>query len=250
MATYNGPLTRPPAREALIDIQFAPDVPREVVESFAQATAPRFERMSPMFQAAFGFMLGPSAQAQQPPPPLVTSGYRLESSNPPHVVNCRTGGYTFSRLAPYSSWDELRGAAKREWDEFSERLGDAIVRRIAVRYINELKLPMPLRDFSEYLTCPPDIPDVLPQAVTSFLQRVVIPDVESDCVSIVNQVLEGPPPAPGAPLPVILDIDVFRVVEIPVRESERIWNGLDQLRVQKNKMFFAHITDRLVEQFR
>jgi uncharacterized protein (TIGR04255 family) len=246
MATYNGPLSKAPAREALIDIQFAPALPEDVIEKFTEHAKARFERAVPMWQAVFGFSLGPDGAAQNPLPSKTAIGSRLESRDPPHVLQCRNNGFTFSRLSPYGSWDQLRATAKAEWDQFLNFAPPLVVNRIAVRYINELKLPIPFADFAEFFSAAPSIPPGLPQALSSFLQRVVIPDPENDCTSIVTQSLETLAPMTNY-VPILLDIDVSRATEIEASDSERIWQGLDQLRVQKNRMFFAHITDKMVE---
>ncbi len=249
MAKYSGQLNKAPAREALIDIQFAPAISSEAITSFEELARSRFEKSLPIWQALFGFSITPDGPAQNPPS-RTAIGVRLESSEPPHVLQCRTNGFTFSRLSPYGCWGDLRAAAKKEWDQFLQVAQQFVVSRIAVRYINELKIPTPLNDFNEYLTSPPDVPTELPQAVSAFLQRVVIPDPENDCVSIITQALEEPGQMPDNQFTVLLDVDVFRMVQIESTDSERIWHELDQLRVQKNRMFFAHITDKMVERFK
>jgi len=134
---------------------------------------------------------------------------------------------------------------------FSRELGAVLVNRIAVRYINELRFPVPLRDFGEYLVSPPGVPDELPQGLLGFLTRVIIPDEANNCMTIVTQALEGPPsegPA-GATATVILDIDVFRAGTSDAPRSDEIWTALDTLRGQKNRVFFAHVTERTVEMY-
>ena len=247
MATYNGPLTKAPAREALIDIQFAPAITEEAVKNFNELAQGRFERSLPIWETIFGCTVNPDGKAQQPPPETKTGGIRLESTSPPHVLQCRTNGFTFSRLSPYGSWDELKTVAKFEWDQFLTVAPQLVIHRIAVRYINELRLPMPFKDFEEYLSCPPEVPSQLPQAISSFLQRIVIPDPDNNCTSIITQALDESGQSPMAHLTVLLDIDVFRIVEIASTDTERVWQELDQLRMQKNKMFFAHITDKMVD---
>jgi uncharacterized protein (TIGR04255 family) len=247
MATYNGILSKAPAREALIDLQFAPAVPNDAVRNFAEEAKARYERSNPIWQAVFGFSVNPDGSAQTPDPEKTAIGYRLEADSPSRVLQCRLNGFTFSRLFPYGNWEELRDATKTEWDRFISFAPNLSIHRIAVRYINELKIPLPIRDFGEFLTSPPDIPPSLPQAVSAFLQRVVIPDSEKKCTSIVTQVLEEPNQQEMNHVTVILDIDVFRTVQIQANDSEQIWKALDELRIQKNRMFFGHITDKMVE---
>lgn len=246
MATYNGPLTKAPAREALIDIQFAPALPEAAIEKYAEHARPRFERVTPMWQTVFGFSIGPDGPAQNPVPAKTAIGSRLESTQQPHVLQCRTNGFTFSRLSPYGSWDDLRAVSKTEWDHFLQFAPELVVNRIAVRYINELKLPLPFSDFSEYLSSPPDVPEKLPQALSAFLQRVVVPDNDNNCTAIVTQSLDALVPLTSH-VPVLLDVDVSRMTEFTQADSELIWQGLDELRIQKNRIFFEYITDKMVE---
>lgn len=249
MSSYNGPLSTPPAREALIDIQFEPPVQIDSIREFEAKVRFRYEKSAPIWQAMFGFSLAPEAAAQTQLPPTAI-GIRLDSQEPPHVLQCRIAGFTFSRLSPYGCWQNLRDAAKIEWDTFLKFIPSITVNRIAVRYINDLKLPVPLHDFADFLSCPPEVPAGLPQGVSSFLHRVVVPDVEHNCVSIVTQSLDEGPHQQSDEINVLLDIDVFRKTTIEPPEFDKIWAGLDELREQKNRMFFGHVTDRLVERFK
>lgn len=247
MTTYSGTLTNPPVREALIDIQFAPGLDQSAIKQFAELRRSSFEKLSPIWQTMFGFSIVPDGVTQEPSAQTAV-GFRMENSDPAYVLQTRTQGFTFSRLPPYASWSELRSDAKEEWDVFVETAPKFTIQRIAVRYINELKIPLTLKDFSEYLTCPPEVPKGLPQGLGSFLQRVVIPDGNSRSVSIVTQALEdGVQPLDDNTIKVLLDIDVFRMVQIESTNSEMIWTELDELRAQKNKMFFGHITDKMAD---
>jgi uncharacterized protein (TIGR04255 family) len=244
-------LARAPAREALIDIQFEPRVPIEIVREFEQRVGVSFERSTPIWEAMFELKFSKEEGTQQGGGKQSAVGVRLESSSPPHVLQCRTNGFTFSRLSPYGRWEDLREATRKVWAEFIALAPAFVVTRIAVRYINEIKLPLPIRDFSDYLTCPPEVPPTLPQAISAFLQRVVIPDQEHDCTSIITQALEDQAiiDEKGTFVVVLLDIDVFRMTQIESNNIEAVWSSLDTLRNQKNRMFFEHLTETTVEMF-
>ena len=79
-------------------------------------------------------------------------------------------------MEPYQDWKSIRDEAKRLWDIYSPIAGIEAISRIAVRYINALKIPLPLSDFREYLTASPEVPEGLPQAVSDYLSRLVIHD--------------------------------------------------------------------------
>ena len=53
----------------------------------------------------------------------------------------------------------------------------------------------------------------------------------------------------GSSVTLLLDIDVFREILPPIVDDDRLWDGIDELRLQKNRMFFAHLTDKALELF-
>ena len=240
------PLSRAPLREALIDLRFETPLPMEAIDRFAGSISQSYGKKQALWEAVFGLNNGgvsPEASASRK-----AVGLRLESTDGPFVLQCRESGFTLSRLLPYGRWEDLQSEARRLWALMQDQVGNLMISRIAVRYINEIKIPLPLRDFGDYLTCPPKVPDALPQAINGFLTRVIIPDEVANCVAIVTQAMEGPPTegASGAFITVLLDIDVFRNTQIDSLD-EAIWVGLGVLRDQKNRMFFEHVTEATVE---
>ena len=240
-------LARAPIREALIDIQFEPPLPIELIDRFVSSVESSFSKKTDIWEAQFGLILGnpsPTPHSMQK-----AIGRRLDSADGLYVLQCRSTGFTLSRLTPYGKWSDLRDEAFRLWSALARAVDSLTVTRIAVRYINQIAIPVPFGDFNEYLTCPPQLPDDVPQALSEFLVRVVIPDPSTRCVSIVTQALEGQPveTSTGASIAVLLDIDVFREGRLESAEMEQIWEGVDELRAQKNRLFFAHITEKAVE---
>lgn len=245
MARSREHLTRAPVREALVDIQFEPAVDIARIKLFVDSVAAEFDRVTPMIEAEFG-MEADRARASQR-----SLGWRLDSDSRHYVLICRLGGFTLSRLSPYGTWGELRAEAERWWGRFAEATRPETVNRVAVRYINAIGIPLPMADFRDFLTCPPEIPPEMPQGLASFLSRMVIPFADQDCACIVTQALEAAQPAPDSPpsASVLLDIDVFRIVRYPALPWDGIARTLDTLREVKNLTFFSHITERTVEMF-
>jgi uncharacterized protein (TIGR04255 family) len=239
-------LSRAPAREALIDIQFEPKVTINAIDQFIATIEPQFKKKSDIWEGVIGFNISEGTKTKQ-----TVIGRRIDFNEPPYVLQCRIGSFTFSRLSPYGTWQELRTEAHRWWRDFHAAVQPKVVTRIAVRYINAMKIPLPINDFSDYLTCPPKVPEALPQAISNFLVRIVIPDDINNCVSIVTQALEDQPTVrnEGASITVLLDVDVFRTTRIEDNRIEEVWSGLDALRAQKNRMFFEHITEKAAALF-
>ncbi len=173
-------------------------------------------------------------------------GYRYTSSDKKQIFQARVDGFTFSRLKPYIKWDHIRDEARRLWELYRNITSPEAITRVAVRYINNLNIPMPIKDFSEYLTAPPTVPDALPQGVTSFLNRVIIHEPLLDAYAIITQAMDQ---VIGDVAPVILDIDVF-VLRPEGIEENQAWEILEKLRDFKNKIFFSSITEKLKEMYK
>lgn len=98
--------------------------------------------------------------------------------------------------------------------------------------------------FENYLTASPQVPPALPQALSAFLQRVVIYNSELSANANVTQMLQ--PGTATDRVPVILDIDAYRQTEFDPHGPE-IWDCLTQLRNFKNKVFFKSLTEQAIK---
>ena len=118
--------------------------------------------------------------------------------------------------------------------------------RIAVRYINRLALPLPC-DFDEYLTAGPKIPQALPQHVLEFFSRTSCP--RDPDIAIVTQGSDGTR-RDGNRLDLLLDIDVFHLIEMPAVDESALFGVLNRLREIKNEVFFGSLTERCLESYK
>lgn len=145
-------------------------------------------------------------------------------------------GFTFSRLHPYITWKQLRDEAYRLWKIYTDITSPELINRVAVRYINNLNIPMPIGDFGDYLTAPPIVPEKLPQGISSFFSRIVLPKPSINSFAIITQALETIIDSSKS-LPIILDIDAIHLNPDDLSEKEA-WNKLEELRHYKNEIFF------------
>lgn len=175
------------------------------------------------------------------------NGYRYISADQKQIVQARLDGFTMSRLYPYTEWKDLRDEAKRLWQFYKDIVKPDAITRVALRYINNLNIPLPVYDFAEYLAAPPIVPEGLPQGISSFLTRVILPEPAIGANAIITQALEAVQPV-QTHLPVILDIDVFRLSSGGIDENDA-WNTIEQLRHFKNKIFDKSITPKLKETY-
>jgi uncharacterized protein (TIGR04255 family) len=178
----------------------------------------------------------------------IVDEFVFTSTDQKQVFQARIDGFTFNRLKPYDKWESFRDEAVKLWRLFKELISPEIV-RVGLRYINKFDIPLfpqPLRDFNEYLTAAPIVPEGLPQGVSSFLTRVVIQNPEIDAAAIITQAFEQI--IDPKFIPIILDIDTFKQKDRI--DEEEAWQDLEELRQFKNEIFFSSITERTKELFK
>ena len=79
--------------------------------------------------------------------------------------------------------------------------------RLALRYINRIEIPLPMRDFKDYILTVPEIAPGVPQGLERFFMRLIIPSDEAQAVAVVTESME--PVTDNKTVPVIFDIDVY-----------------------------------------
>ena len=241
-------LTNAPITEALIDFRvkartaFRPeefaDIRTRLSEWFPHVQEQRG------LQATFGVVRG------QGQPTVVQDlglqGYLFKTLDQKTIAQFRVDGFTLNRLQPYTSWDELFPQAMELWRFYCSIAMPETLTRLAVRYINRIKLPPGAVTFETYLRMAPVIPPELPQYLSSFLTRVTIHDPTVDIAAHVAQALETS--TPGHQLSVILDIDAYKQRAFSI-DDPLIEQTFDQLRLFKNLIFFSSLTDKTLGQF-
>ncbi len=236
-------LRNAPITEALIDIRVKLPSQADVktLDSMHELIKSRYPKKQEQRMSEIKIELEPGEELAKQL--TKTKGFRYLSSDEKEIVQARMDGFTFNKLFPYTKWEDLRNEAHRLWLIYREVACPDLVTRVALRYINNLKIPMPIKDFDEYLVCPPRVPDELPQGVSSFLTRIIIHEPSIEANAVITQALES---VLGDVVPIILDIDVFKLRAEGMEEDD-IWSTLENFRIFKNRIFFASITERLKE---
>jgi uncharacterized protein (TIGR04255 family) len=231
-----------PITEALIDLkvtlpeEFSTD---DLAHIYARVSD-RFPTQESIQTGSLVFQAGPTIRIdtnQQ------HSGFLFRSKDGVKIVQATLNGFTFNRLAPYDSWEELSSDAKYLWGIYKEICKPTSVTRAAIRFINQINIPAKeLVDLEDYLHTVPQVPPDLPQGVlNSFFTQLQIPQDDLNCMLIINEALV-PRTSPDF-ISVILDFDLFRQ-QIWQVDDEDIWRFLEELRRRKNVVFEASITDK------
>lgn len=239
-------LTHAPIREAVIDIQFQAATNQHDVASFAQHYAEGRGRLHDLWAASLELRVG--ASGIEPVRSGSQIGKRLDFDDGKHVAQFRVNGFTFSRLAPYETWEQMSETAASAWATYSAAIKPREVTRIALRYINSLRLPLPIEKVEAYLPYGPMLPPELPQMISGFLNRVQINDVPNGDLAVVTQMMESATPD-GTGLNVLFDIDVSHPCRLVGVNDDQINAVLGRLRELKNKAFFGFLEERTLEPY-
>lgn len=174
------------------------------------------------------------------------NGFIYRTADETQIVQFRLDGFTFSRLEPYTSWEEAYPEAMRLWHLYRETTAPRFITRLAVRFINHLTIPTPFKSFSDYLIAAPRGPENVSLSVSSFLTRLTINEANGEVFTDITQALASESDETKAVI--YLDIDVHRDVDnLDPNRTDEIDETLLRLREIKNKTFFGSITERMVD---
>jgi uncharacterized protein (TIGR04255 family) len=176
-----------------------------------------------------------------------TDGYLFSSSDGKNIVQSRLDGFTFNRLKPYDRWESFRDESYQLWQKYIKVAAPTQITRVALRYINRIEIPLPFRDFKDYILTTPEIAPGLPQGLARFFFQLAMPIAEIPALAIITETME--PVTETKRLPFILDIDVVREAAFDVN-GQQAWATLDKLHDVKNDIFFKSITPKAKELFR
>jgi uncharacterized protein (TIGR04255 family) len=241
------PLRRSPVTEAVIDVRVIRDnpiAPESFLGSYDAIKSDypgRHERLAVEGGFTIQNRKGECFTAVQSSSKV--DGFVFKSADGKQIVQMRLDGFSFHRLKPYQHWVPFRDEARRLWRLYQPYMTGAKVVRLALRYINRIEIPLPFKDFREYILTTPEIAPGVPQNLVEFIMRIVIPRPDGNAFAIVTETHQ---PIQGTKLPLIFDVETFQAgIWEPAEES--IWDSLESLREFKNDIFFKSITDKTKE---
>ena len=240
-------LAKPPIREAIIDIQFnfgSTPLDYHIFESVYEKIKIEY----PKKQILKWGELRMEIKDKGSEPIVKTSGgengYRFDSVDGTQVVQFRTNGFTFSKLnSLYPGWLEFNTEAKKMLDIYLDTVSPISATRIALRYINLIKIPEKSFELEKYFTISPIIPKELPQDIVSYLNRILLKDDKSDALCFLTQTIDPNTALDKENTNFIFDVDVFFQNVSLNPKAQDFWSKFDVLRDFKNKIFFQGLTE-------
>lgn len=237
-------LTKAPIIEAVVDIDCAlppgfalADLEKEA----ATELAPAYPKVTQQLVQEHRF------EAAKDSPPKISVRHGLQAlqfrqSDEKQLVQFRSQGYSFNRLAPYGSLDEYLPEIKRTWMTFRQLTAPTQIRVVRLRYINRLDLPMEKGkvNIGDYIKDAP-VPVDSELLMTGFLNQRQAIEIQTGHEATI--VLSSQP-AQGDQLSIVFDI----CVGTPASGDPENWTWISEtiisLRGLKNRIFRQTLTEK------
>lgn len=181
----------PPITEAVLEIRIARESPIELqtLDSIG-LSLPEY----PGKKTLTNFMSNIDVVAEESTFSKQDFGVAFTSGDGKQVVQARNDCFAFSRLNPYIGWNLFKAEAKRLWGIYKAGVQPSLVTRAGLRFINRIDMPLPIKDFKDYLLTVPEIAPDLPQALSGFLMVTESPLEETGCTLRLTEALVPPRP--------------------------------------------------------
>ena len=243
-------LAHPPIVEAVVDIDC--DLPVGV--DFASLEAPARERFATEYPRFRRQMLQEHQIKKAAESPLEhnvrteVQAFQFFKDDERQIVQVRSEGFSFNRMAPYSSLDEYVPEIERCWHLFVQMVEPSQIRRITLRYINRILLPTvdTLVDLDEYLALSPQLADENTLKFVGFVDQHSV--VEKDTNHLANVILVMQD-LDGEKLPLIFDIEAMHIGFVDPRDWATIQTTITSLRRLKNLIFRKTLTEKCLNLF-
>ena len=243
-------LKAPPIVEAVLDIDcdMPPGLDFSVLETPARdAFRDHYQKFRKQSMPAVQFEAG-SNHAPNVTTTQEIQAFQFLQEDEKQLVQVRLQGFSFNRLAPYSSLDDYVPEMERTWRLFIGLAAPVQVRVVRLRYINRFVIPLTLGrvDLDDYLRLGPHLPDEVRLTLVGFLHQHSA--AETDTGNQVNIILTAQPPEDDK-LSVILDIEAFRLCNGEPSNWAEIQSKIQSLRQLKNTIFKNSFTDQCLNLF-
>ena len=170
------------------------------------------------------------------------------SEDEKQLIQFRPAGFSFNRLAPYTTLDDYFAEIERTWKVFVNIAKPVVIRVVRLRYINRIQLPMTEGrvELDDYLKLAPRLADEERLTFAGFFNQHSV--LEPSTGNQVNIVFATQSPA-GDQLPIIFDIEAFKDVSAEPSDWSTISGTIRALRSVKNLVFRNSLTDKCLNLF-
>lgn len=240
-----------PIIEAVLDIEC--DLPPDLVFStLEQPARDRFSDCYPVTRTQFlqehqiGFKPNeqPSFSGRH-----TVQAFQFLQSDEKQLVQITTRGFSFNRLAPYTSLDDYLPEIERIWRIYMELANPIRIRLVRLRYINRIELPASGKSvhLDDYFKIAPRFFEDEKFTFAGFLNQHAA--LENETGNLVEIILTNQP-LNGQILPIIFDTTVTDLTGGEPDEWPLIRTKISELRTLKNRIFKNSLTDKCLDFYR
>ncbi len=187
-------------------------------------------------------------ETQVSTPAIKVQAVQLVQKDERQLIQVRSQGYSFNRLAPYSRLDDYLDEIQRTWELFQTEFKPIQVKQIRLRFINRIFLPLDDKGFldsDDYLKRGPRLPDDQRMEFTDFLNQHHVVEKETGNHA---KIILATQPSIKTHLPLVFDIETFKQTSFEP-EWDNISNVITSLRSLKNHIFSNTLTDKCIDLF-
>lgn len=246
-------LKDPPIVEAVLDIEcdLPPNFRPATLEQQAQK---KFFKSYPIFRKQY--LQNYQFDVKQPDelPEISIKPGRVQAlqffkEDEKQLIQIRSQGFSFNRLAPYTTLDNYLPQIKKAWTSFDELVKPIQIRVLRLRYINSFSLPLGYNNqiqLEEYFKNAPISADEGRLLLSGFVNQYTAIDRSSghQVVSVLTTQTSL-----DNQLPVIFDNSIIVHEEIETGDWTKIRAKILEMRELKNLIFWNTLTEKCLNLF-
>jgi uncharacterized protein (TIGR04255 family) len=240
-----GRYSKPPILEVALELRFSEPVSADRVKYASERMAGRYGNQAQQEQVEVVANFDTRAAEFK----VVGQMVQHTSSDQTELLSLSTGNLAWAKRAPYDGWQAFIARVTAELGPVLKALQHPSLARIGLRYINRIDVPYGddgLTRYEDYINYKIEAgPFLEPSTGYTWMIRSYRPE-EDLHVTLQSAVVAPEIPGTGA---FTFDIDVAAETGIP-KDADALILRLETMRVLKNQIFEAGITERAREMYK
>ncbi|MGH9687692.1 MAG: TIGR04255 family protein [Candidatus Acidiferrales bacterium] len=243
-------LRNPPIIEAVLDIEcdLGPKFDIKAIEtSCRNAFLDTYPKTRTQLMQGLALTMKPGEMVSQPMQSAIQA-YQFLHDDEKQIVQARVTGYSFNRLAPYSSFDEYLPEIRRTWEIYRGIANPIQIGAVQLRYINRIYLPLTNGrvELNDYFRNGPQLPWERGLTFKGFLNQSTFEEDQTG--HIATTVLTAQQPVDNK-VPVIFDNAARAASTIEPTDWQTLKATLQSLRSLKNRVFINTLSNPCLSLF-
>jgi len=240
---FNKTYKKAPIIEAIFEVQIEPHLVDELKQLVPAPlnVAEQYPEIKPIYTWTQKLKLG-SGKLNHEDAENELFGYQFWNKEKNQVCQYRKTGFSFSRLAPYSMWENHFPEFLKRWNEYYALYKPVKASNIILRYIDSFDFNETSINLDHYFNGIPSPPSSLPQNLTGFIfQYSIEPEANINLHVSITPKKNNSPEKNGQSI--ILDT-VVSSSSYNLSKPSVIEEVFNKLRIYAVKVFEASITEQ------